>query len=88
MKTISVVLTTDDKELAERISDLESRCKSIGDRMPFESLMQISAGMIPPSSLKIVIDVLLMYAEKEMLELEHQKRIEDLFNKCFGKKGK
>ena len=88
MKTISVVLTTDDKELAERISKLENQCEALGGTLCFESLMQISAGMIPPSSMKIIIDVLLMYAEKEMIDLEHQKRSKDLFNKCFSGKRK
>lgn len=88
MKTIGVVFTTDDKELAERISKLENQCEDLGGTMPFESLMQISVGMIPPSSLKIMLDILLMYAEKEMIDLEHQKRSKDLFNKCFGRKRK
>lgn len=83
MKAITLTLFTEDKEIEERIKDLETRCEKLN--IPFDRALQAAAMKVPN---KVIFDVLLGFVDLEISDISEQQKMKQLFNKLKIQKGK
>lgn len=76
MKAIQLVLTTEDAKLEQKIEELEERCKKL--EISFPSVLEATALTIPAKSF---IEILLIYADEKVYEIEREERNKNFWNR-------
>lgn len=76
MKAIQLVLTTEDVKLEQKIEELEERCKKL--EISFPSVLEATALTIPT---KQFIEILLVYTDEQVHEIEQEERNKRFWNK-------
>lgn len=76
MKTIQLVLTTEDAALEQKIKILEERCEKLD--LSFPCVLEAVALTIPT---KQFIEILLMYTDDKIHEIEKAEKTKSFWNK-------
>lgn len=76
MKTIQLILTTEDVTLGQTIEKLEKRCEKLN--LSFPSILETAALTIPT---KQFIEILLMYADDKIYEIEQAEKAKNFWNR-------
>lgn len=76
MKAIQLILTTEDTSLEQKIEKLEERCKKLN--LSFPTVLETAALTMPT---KQFIEILLMYADDKLYEIEQAEKTKNFWNK-------
>lgn len=76
MKAIQLILTTEDTSLEQKIEKLEERCKKLN--LSFPTVLETAALTMPT---KQFIEMLLMYADDKLYEIEQTEKTKNFWNK-------